>query len=361
MATGSQVTVYAMAPLVAAARNAGHQVVMAANEPLIGFVENLEIPAVAIMPQAIRHFMEPGPAPQDARENQVRVGRAFARMAGAGREALLQLAQDWPPDRVVGGSMSYGAGLLARQRGVPYTRHAEYFRIPLEDIDSGAAQGLQHGGLGELPQPDQFIETSPPSLRSKGFPDAQLMRWVPRNPQRRLEPWMYARRGSRPRVLITSGTHFRMLSAEATRDLAAVLVSEGMDVLIAATQAVAQELGPSMGPHVQVGWIPLDVVAHACDLAIHHGGATTSMTLLEAGVPQVIVPPNMHTQAIAEALTDFGAALTVPADAQHEPVSALAASSLKILHEDGFAQRARALAQENAALASPADVVLPWD
>ena len=63
---GSQVTVYAVAPLATAVRNAGHEVLLAVNEPLLEFAEATQLPAVSIMPEPTRHFVMNGPAKEPA-------------------------------------------------------------------------------------------------------------------------------------------------------------------------------------------------------------------------------------------------------------------------------------------------------
>ena len=50
-----------------------------------------------------------------------------------------------------------------------------------------------------------------------------------------------------------------------------------------------------------------------CDLAVHHGGATTATTLVNAGVPQLVIPDNGYGKAIAQAIAGFGAAITLTA------------------------------------------------
>ncbi|NED56381.1 glycosyltransferase family 1 protein, partial [Micromonospora aurantiaca] len=93
-AGGSAAVVFGMAPLATAARNAGHDVLMTADEPLVDTAAAIGIPAVATPP--------PG-------------------MAAARLDALLDLAEDWPADVVVGG-LSYVPGLVAAHLKVPYVR-----------------------------------------------------------------------------------------------------------------------------------------------------------------------------------------------------------------------------------------------
>jgi len=83
------------------------------------------------------------------------------------------------------------------------------------------------------------------------------------------------------------------------------------------------------------------------------------MAIIAAGVPQVITPPNTHTRAIADALSDFGAAATIRASdqADHELPDVLATSSRELLADSRYTRQAQALAAELATLPTPADIV----
>jgi UDP:flavonoid glycosyltransferase YjiC (YdhE family) len=377
--TGSQATFYAVAPLATAARNAGHQVILAAHEPWMETVEAIGVPTISFTSDTIRHFMKtvrPGKSlifPKElGDEEMVGQGRGFARMACAGLNALQDLAEDWPPDVVIGSSMSYSAGLLATRLKVPYVRQAEYLAIPITGIDPGAADELrpelEHLGLSGLPEPALFVDATPPPLRPPHDPPAQSVRWIPNNPQRRLEPWMYTRPKGRRRVLITSG--FRSLMFRdpgwSMPRLVSQLSQAGAEVLIAASPGAAERFGAELGD-ARVGWIPVDVVAPTCDLAVHHGGGTTATTFMTNGVPQLIIPENppefpenYHRNAIAQALSGFGAGMTLNPQQQEpdkNPGEVIAAGCLEIFTNPQYTERAQALATEIASLPTPCEVV----
>ncbi|MFD0683229.1 glycosyltransferase [Actinomadura fibrosa] len=369
---GSQANVDAVTPLAMAVRSAGHEILLAANDPMMAYAEEVRIPAVSVMSEPTRHFVMTGrtrkdaQSPDDLREEARGMGRGFARMASASLDALLEVAEDWSPDLVVGGAMSFAAGLLAAHRKIPHVRFAEYPGIPVTDIDPAAEEGLrpelQRLGLSAPPAPALFIEACPPSLRPAPAPDVRPLRWVPSNPQRRLERWMYTRPEGRRRVLVTSGNHFRMLSPGALRHLADELAPLGAEVLVAAPGKTAEEFRAALEglDGVRVGWMPLDVVAPTCDLVVNHTGGTTTMTVLAAGAPQLLFPPNTATKAVARAMTGFGSALTVLPERQEteeDKAAAFAAGCREILSTPSYAQRARELARENAALPSPVDTV----
>ncbi|MFI9808915.1 glycosyltransferase [Streptomyces sp. NPDC052301] len=377
--TGSQATYYATAPLATAARNAGHQVILAAHEPWVETAEAIGLPTFCYTVDPIRHFMRitnPGRGLRFPRElgddEMIGQGRGFARMGLAGVESLLELAKDWTPDVVVGSSQSYAAMLLAAHLKVPYVRHVEYLGIPVTGIDPGAELELQPElerlGLDGLLKPDLFIDSTPPSLRPAHDPAAQPMRWIPSNPQRRLERWMYTRPEGRRRVVITSG--FRSLMFRDPGWSMPLLVSElneaGAEVLIAASPGAAERFGSELGD-ARVGWIPMDVAAATCDLAVHHGGATTATTFMANGVPQLIIPenppefpPNYHREAIAKVISDFGAAKTLWPQAEQPdkaPGEVIAAACRELLETPSYTERTQFLAKEISTLPTPGEIV----
>ncbi|WP_030183989.1 nucleotide disphospho-sugar-binding domain-containing protein [Streptomyces sp. NRRL S-813] len=340
---GSQAAVFGVAPLAAAARNAGHEILLAADEPLMAAAQSVGLPAVCITSERMRYG-------QDGMTAAARI------------DALLELTRQWTPDLVVGG-LSHVPRVLAAALKVPYVRHIWHI-APMARRDVTAVAELQPQlerlGLAELPDPDLFIDLCPPSLRPPGAPAGRAMRWVPRVSQRRVEPWMYTRPEGR-RVLITAGTRNLMLdtSGSSLRRLVDELTGAGAEVLIAALPEAAERYGAELGD-VRIGWIPLDVVAPTCDLAVHHGGATTAMTLVNAGVPQLIVPDNGYGKAVAESLSGFGAALLVDRHrppAGQDPDEVVAAGCREILADPRYAERTRTLAAESAALPTPDEVL----
>ncbi|GAA4009887.1 glycosyltransferase [Streptomyces marokkonensis] len=372
IAGGSSATVFTIAPLATALRNAGHDVLVAANEPLPDIAAGIGLPSVSIVPQPVFHFMrfdrsgnriEP---PKDARENMLHTGRAFGRMAAAGLEALRDLARTWRPDAVVGGSMTYAAGLLAAHLQVPYVRQA-WDVVPTDGADPGAEDELRPElsalGLTGLPDPALSIDVCPPSLRpclpTSAGPQGQLMRWVPGNGQRRVEPWMFTRPADRRRVVITTGTRaLAFQSAGALRGLVDQLARTGAEVLIAAPDHVTEKLGSELDD-VHIGWLPLDVVAPTCDLLVHHGGGVTAMTAMHAGVPQLITPEASYMEIVARALSDFGAGIALATQApDQDQTEEIAAGCREILSDPRYGQRARILSREMASLATPADMAV---
>lgn len=366
VAAGSPATVFALAPLATAARNAGHQVVMAANDDMVPVITASGLPGIATTDLPIRHFIttdragNPEEIPSDPVEQALFTGRWFARMAASSLPRMLEFCRAWRPDLIVGGTMSYVAPLLALHLGVPHVRQA-WDAIEADGIHPGADTELRpelsEFGLDRLPVPDVFVDICPPSLRPADAAPARPMRYVPANAQRQLEPWMYSR-GERRRVLVTSGSRVAKESYdknfEFLRGLAKDVAAWDVELIVAAPEAVADALHDEL-PGIRAGWVPLDVVAPTCDLLVHHGGGVSTLTGLNAGVPQLLIPRGAVLEKPARRVADHGAAITLlPGE---DAADAIADSCQELLSKDTYGERARELSREIAAMPSPASVV----
>lgn len=368
VAGGSAATVFALAPLAAAARVCGHEVIMASTEDMMPVVAGAGFAAVPFTDLAIGHFITTDRAgrrleiPEDPVEQLLFTGRWFARMALAGLPALRELAAARPPDVVVGGTMSYAAPLLARELGVPWVRQAWDISDPTlmhRGADEELADDLVGIGLTGLPEPAMWIDVCPPSLRRPDAPAATDMRWIPGNRQQRLEPWMY-RRGARPRVCVTAGTR-----AHASAHLAELCAltrhatSLGAEAVVAAPDALAAALRAELGDEVRAGWLPLDVVAPTCDLVVHHAGGVTAMTALNAGVPQLMFPAgDAKAPAPAQRIVDAGAGLSLPDQADDDRVRSACED---LLRDPGYRAAAGRVAGEIADMPLPVEIVARFD
>ncbi|MGC5040391.1 nucleotide disphospho-sugar-binding domain-containing protein [Streptomyces sp. DT190] len=344
--------IFSHTPLATAVRNAGHQVFMGGIDWVLPNIASVGLPAVKISPvsmEEVSAFM--GAMPEDPAEQLKAVGRVYAEIAVDSLDRLLDLADHWRPDLVVGGGMFYTAPLLADHLNIPSVR-LEWDRIDSRAYDPGAepvlAPVLAELGLQKLPDPDLWLDVCPPSLRPDDAVPAKLMRWVPGNPQKPLEPWMYTK-GDRPRVYITAGT--RLFSGEGLRDMARSVGKLGAEVVVGAPEVVAAELRDEV-PEARVGWVPLDVLAPTCDVIIHHGGGGTDMTALHAGVPQLIAHPEYPTTATRR-IVEYGAATLVESGGYEE----INAACELLLKDPSYRARAREVSREMAQLPPAHEIV----
>nr|WP_042189335.1 nucleotide disphospho-sugar-binding domain-containing protein [Kibdelosporangium sp. MJ126-NF4]CEL18586.1 Glycosyltransferase [Kibdelosporangium sp. MJ126-NF4]CTQ98070.1 Glycosyltransferase [Kibdelosporangium sp. MJ126-NF4] len=346
--------IFSQAVLATAARSAGHQVLVGGIEWVLPDIAGIGLAPVRISPlteQDVANFM--ATVPQDPVEQAVAVGRIYAEIALDSQKALLELAEHWRPDIVVGGSMFYTAPLLAHQLGIPSVR-LDWDRCESAMYAPGATEVLEPAlprfGLTAMPEPDLWVDICPPSLRAPDAPPVQLMRWSPVNPQVPLEPWMYSK-GDRPRVYITAGA--RLFSGEHLRDMARAIGDLGVEVVIGAPERVAKDLRADL-PDARIGWVPLDVLAPTCDVILHHGGGVTDMTAIRNGIPQVIVNYDISHDAMLQ-LAEFGAAIMLkPGEDAPEKI---AAACRETLTDPRYRERAGQLAAEVEALPSPAEIV----
>ncbi|MFE2152246.1 glycosyltransferase [Streptomyces lavendulae] len=362
VAGGSSGVVFSLVPLAQAARNAGHEVVMAAPEDCMRIVNGAGVPGFAVTSKVMKDFLYDRRGvlqsiPDDLHERYLFNGRCFGRYAAACVDGLISLVDRWQPDLVVGGVLAFAGPLIASYAGVPYVKHAVDMGEPRTiDLAAAAELGpeLEALGLYEMPSADLFVDTCPPSLRPADAPAAQLMRYVPYTSQRPLAPWMFSR-GERPRVLVSVGSRVTKDSDfEILSGLVSKVASLDVELLVAAPDSVAEELGP-LPENVTAGWIPLDVVARTCDLVVSHAGGNTVLGSMAAGVPQVLIPYLPYVVGYTERLSAYGAAKMVdPADDSPENI---AEACREVLEDPHYRERARAVSAEMAELPLPARVV----
>ncbi|MFF7856480.1 nucleotide disphospho-sugar-binding domain-containing protein [Streptomyces sp. NPDC007904] len=363
LAGGSPATVFALVPLATAARNGGHDVVVAATADMVEVITSAGLPAASVTPRAMRDFMladrtgSPLSLPAEPGERMRFGGHGFGRLAAGSLPALRELGRAWRPDVVVGGALAFGAALLAAELKVPYVRHAWDMGEPAA-MELGAADELAPElaelGLAELPAADLWIDICPPSVADPAAPSGLSTRFVPCALQRQLEPWMYTR-GELRRVCVTAGSR---VSKEYEFDHLDALVGKvrgpDVEVLVAAPEEAATALR-ERHPGVRAGWLPLDTVLPTCDLLLHAGGGQTALTAVRAGVPQMVVPNMPKLWGPNRRLADYGVA-RLPAAGEDGPGD-VARVCREMLATPSYAWRAAELAAELAALPGPAEAL----
>jgi len=361
---GSAGALFPVTPLALAARNAGHQVLMGATENVMPMVAASSLPGVPITPKTMFDFMQrdrrgsPLEIPKDPHERNLFNGRGMARLAIGSLEGLVPLVEEWRPDVIVGGALSYAAPMVASRYGIPWARHALNMGEPaIIDLSAAAelAPELEEMGLDGLPAPDMFIDICPPSVRRADAPPAQFMRYIPFNTHRETQPWMYTR-GDRPRVVVSAGSRVTAdYEFDALRNLVAKVSSLDVELLIAAPQEMADALRADLPENVRAGWLPLDLVIPTCDLLIHRAGGNTMLTAVLAGVPQLLIPAMPKQVGMSRRLTDFGASMLLLGG--EDTAENIAKCADELLTDPSYRERTRVLSEEARSLPTPHDVV----
>ncbi|MGC5346221.1 nucleotide disphospho-sugar-binding domain-containing protein [Streptomyces sp. DT24] len=359
---GSPATVFPLVPLATAARNAGHEVLVASIEETMPAVAGAGLTGVSISPKPIRQYITTDRSgtvidvPTDPVEHMLYIGHGFGRLASDCLGPLIELSESWRPDIVISGFLNFAGQLLAARLGVPHVRHALDSGEP--PVVDGAAEHelrpeLDRLGLDGIPQTDLWVDICPPSVRPPDAAPAQPMRYVPCNLQRTVQPWMYAK-GEKRRVCVTAGTK---VAPNNFWDYLCELVEKvkllDAELIVAAPSAVADELTSKLG--VRAGWLPLDVVARNCDLLVSHAGGQTALTGMACAVPQLLIPNMPKLVAPSQRVADYGAAkMLLPGEDTSE---AIAAAAEELLTTPRYRERAVAISQEIAALPSPGEVL----
>jgi UDP:flavonoid glycosyltransferase YjiC (YdhE family) len=99
------------------------------------------------------------------------------------------------------------------------------------------------------------------------------------------------------------------------------------------------------------GWVPLGALVETCAAAIHHGGSGTTLTIVEAGIPQIVLPQGADQFVNAGWVRERGAGIV--------PESGVVDAGLvkQLLTDDTLGGAAAVLRAELHAMPSPASLV----
>lgn len=365
---GGSGAILPMVPLAHALRGAGHQVIAAGHAESLPDFLGAGLPAVAAPVKSPKDYRDHRdgrlvPLSDDLDERAAVLGAILAYIAVDGREELLELVHRWRPDLVIGGPLAYVAQLLSAELSVPYVAvewgHAE----PINWHQVTLAE-LRGRGFADLPEPAIRLAMAPEGIRPLSGDAAKWMRYLPADPMRyvpyappaRIQPWMHTK-GDRPRVWFSGGSRvsddYALDYLNGLIDIAARL---DVEPLIAAPQQVADRLGRARGAAAaRVGWLPFDVLAPTCDLAVHHGGGSTMLGFVANGVPQVIMPYMPEAAIYNRPLADYGAARVLPVG--DTPPADLLDVCREVLADPSYRLNADRLRAETLAAPTPAELV----
>lgn len=353
---------FPLVPLAHGLRAAGHEVLVAtfsAGEVLA----NAGLHVVDTAPDLDVHetFLKAAQADPELFErlrsqNPTHDLDAVARMfAGVNRpliDGAVELAKTWQPDLVVHSQMAAAGVLAAAAIGVPAVQVNFGFRRTA-DIQERIAENLtdcydKHGVSGP-PQRTVKLDVAPASMveAAEGWP----ARYVPYNGGGVLPTWLLDK-PTRPRIVVTLGTVSGM-----TNGLGPVqrIVEQGTtldaDIMLALGDADVSDLG-ELPPNVRsAGWVPLGALLWNSAAVVHHGGAGTTLTALDAGVPQLVLPDGADRFANADAVHARGAGIA----ARGEEVDT--ALLERLITDEKLRTAADEVRAEMAAMPSPADLV----
>jgi UDP:flavonoid glycosyltransferase YjiC (YdhE family) len=350
---------FPLVPLAWGARALGHDVLVAAPDHFVGAVLRAGLPVASC--GSVPDFVGLVERDWDVSAVEARRranGKTFAAMALASLPGLRALVGTWAPDVVVSERAEF-AGRVAAGAGVPFAE--VHWGVPeLHEYRDAATEALRPAlsGVARLPAPGLVLNPWPAGLRLPHARRHRGFRHVAFNGDAHIPPWLWAPR-HRPRIGLTLGTVLPLLGPDGVLPLLKPVLARlgglGAEVVIAVDDAVAATWPPLPGSVRHAGRVPLAQLLRTCDVAIHHGGQGTSLTALDAGVPQLVLPVFDDQLENAEAVVRSGAGIRL-AGPEITP-GAVAARCEALLEDGSYGRCAARVADEIAAQPAPADVM----
>lgn len=336
---------YPMLPLALACRDAGHEVTVAAGEPVIDALPVPTAQGIAagttlhdIEQETIRNHPSLTPGPEFA----IRMfGETTARLVEPELRALFERER---PDIVVHEVLNVGAEVAATRLGIRAVCFGLGLANPLMSHVyelAGADPEMPGGYLDPMPPSVQNPVPLPASRRPirpvAWAPPVPLPAWLPEAPRRR--------------VYVTLGT-VSFGAVEVLRRAVLATAAHDVDVLVAVGPAGDPALLGELPANVHLEkFVPQAEVLRHVDLVVHHGGAGTMLSTLAEGLPQLILPQGADQPFNAVAIERAGAGRALTNDAQTQ--EALTAAVGALLAEGPERLAAKRIAEEIAAMPAP--------
>lgn len=354
-----------LVPFIAACRQRGHDVAVAAPKDLAERVanENAEFfPFGHPGDEGLRPIWARLRDASDEEKQRTVVRDIFAGVcASAALPGVLSTIERWRPDIIVRESQEYAGLVAAEKLGMPHVRigitasRAELetlaFAAPSVDAHRRSV-GLEPDPAGERVRreavltffPRSLGETTPEMLSARRF-RAHRKQAAP------LPDWWQGQSG--PFVYVTLGTAAGML--EAMRASFRTVLDAVCDLPIRVLMTIGPDLptdvlgDTTLNVHVE-RFVPQDdVIPHAAAV-LCHGGSGTVLGTLATGVPMLVTPMFADQPHNAERIAELGAGLNVPMSAATPDTVRDALT--RVCEEPSFRSAAQAIAAEIAALPS---------
>jgi len=310
-------------PLAWALRAAGHDVLLAAaGDALVA--ESAGLPVEDVLPgQNMRGVFEwikvhrPELVEQLGNEEATRDLRAavpvFAQVADKMADGVIDTATRFRPDVVVYTQLQGAGPLVAAKLGIPAVQQGFGFARTVgvnELLHEHLADAYRRHGVAGSVRPER-IDVAPPSMLS-GTPEGWSSRYIPYNGGAVLPSWL-VQAPSRPRVAVTLGTVAPTMNGFGTvRRIVDVAAGIDAEFVLAVGETDIGDLPDNV---VAVPWVPLNQLLRTCTAIIHHGGAGTTLTAIDAALPQLVVPDGADRYANADAVHERGIGISTTPDA----------------------------------------------
>ncbi|WP_199444315.1 nucleotide disphospho-sugar-binding domain-containing protein [Umezawaea beigongshangensis] len=271
-------------------------------------------------------------------------------------ERTFALVEQWRPDLVVyEQTAAYGLivaaklGVPAVQRNLGIVRTGNLHRA-IADLLPDVFE--RYGVPGFVP-PALVLETVPPSMFPFDRPEGEFVRDVVFTGGAVLGDRL-PERGDRPRIAITLGTN--RPGTDGLGPLKGLLASSSSvdaEFVLALGETDLTPLGDLPANVRSVGWTPLEALFRTCDGVVHHGGGTTTMAAVDAGLPQVVGVNPLYpgNETLAPAVRKAGIGIVTDETAVDGEVLN------RMLTDESLRVNTVAVQRELASLPGPAELV----
>lgn len=242
----------------------------------------------------------------------------WAPVSDAMADNLLTIAQDFRPDLIIHTPLQGAAVLTAAKLGIPAVeQHFGLVRLPelAPALHTHLKETYHRHGLTDLPARRALLDTAPPSIAMGAPQPGWPMRYIPFNGGGPIPTWL-REKPTRPRIAVTLGTALPTQTLNPLSQLPEAAQAINAEFILALPKSTdPAALGDLPGNVRPIGYLPLTQLLATCTAVIHHGGAGTTMTALDHGLPQLALPQGADQFVNAEALRRRGNGL-VPADGE---------------------------------------------
>lgn len=347
-----------VAPLALAFQRAGHDVRVATHP---SFGQWVEACGLAVLPAG--RSQEDMAAAASEFEGKERAVQLFTTVAVPTFARDIEAALErWRPDLVVSEEGEHAGPLIASVHDVPSATHS--WPGPARPPDERTARSEALEGVwkafGQQASPrlygDLYLDCCLPPLQTSAVDSIDNVVVVRPTmfdgPAAAPPPWLED--VVAPVVFVTLGTVPEFARAESLR------------LMVQAVAALAGTVIVVTGPHPESAipdhpnvrcarYLPLSAVLPVTDLVVSHGGASTTLACLLAGVPHLVVPqgaPSQHRTAESVVRLGLGDAL----DGKHLDATSLATAASRLLSDGDVRDRVKAVRAAAEGMNGPDEV-----
>jgi UDP:flavonoid glycosyltransferase YjiC (YdhE family) len=356
-----------MLPLMHAAREAGHEVVMATGSDMVPDMARRGFPTWTVGPgfaDAGAELAAANAVPPASHEEEL-ARAAIHLFAGPSTRRVRDLiprATAWRPDVVISEITELAGREVACATGALPVTHGFGTHVPDTHVFAGMMFDHVSSVLGTPNRLHAFetgiyIDPCPPGLQSAELGEMDV--WPVRpsvgqvGPEDRL-PRQFLGLPERPLVYVTLGTVFN--DPELARSVLDAV--QDLPISIAVTTGPGTDpsiLGPRPTNVAAAAFVPQALVLPLASAVVSHTGSGTMLGALTSGLPQVCLPRGADQFANADRVQSIGAGVRLlPDDVTPESLRAAVTS---VLDDPAYARAAAATKAEITAMPSAAEVL----